>query len=95
MEGERHPMSLEVTDNRQLNRFELPIDGQTAFLAYVRTADAIRLVHTEVPPAFRGRGVGERLVSGALTLARAEGLRVVPECSFVRAYVRKHPEAIA
>lgn len=87
-------MSLDVTDNRELNRFELPIEGERAFLKYVRSADAIRLIHTEVPPAFRGRGFGERLVNGALTLARADGLRVVPECSFVRAYLRKHPEAI-
>lgn len=80
-----------VVDNRAASRFELPIDGQTAFVAYERTPGAIRLLHTEVPEAFRGRGFGQALVKGALEISRGEGLRVVAVCPFVRAYLRKHP----
>ena len=83
-------MSGIVVDNRPASRFELPIDGQTAFLTYERTADSIRLLHTEVPEALRGRHFGETLVQGALELARAERLHVVVVCPFVRAYLRKH-----
>jgi predicted GNAT family acetyltransferase len=84
-------MNPSVTDNPALSRFELPIDGESAFLTYERTADAIRLLHTEVPEAFRGRGFGEAVVAGALARARAEGLQVVAVCPFVRAYLRRHP----
>jgi hypothetical protein len=82
---------VNVIDNRALSRFELPVDGQTAFLEYGREADSIRLLHTEVPVAFRGRGFGQMMVRGALDVARQEGLRIVAVCPFVRAYLRKHP----
>lgn len=82
---------MNVIDNRQAGRFELAIDGQMAFLDYRRTPDAMKLIHTEVPEAFRGHGVGETLVKAALDTARSEGLRIVAICPFVRAYLRKHP----
>jgi predicted GNAT family acetyltransferase len=82
---------VNVIDNREANRFELAIDGQTAFLAYERTPDALRLIHTEVPEAFRGRGLGEMLVKAALDAGRAEGRSIVAMCPFVRAYLRRHP----
>ena len=82
---------VNVVDNRAANRFELPIDGDTAILDYERTSDAIKLVHTEVPEAFRGHGFGEQLVKGAVEAARAEGLRIVAVCPFARAYLRRHP----
>src|SRR4051812_12423770 len=58
-----------VTDNAARNRFELTIDGQTAYLAYEQTNDRLTLVHTEVPPALRGRELGGRLVDAALSAA--------------------------
>src|SRR5262249_47687869 len=88
--GVRLTVSADVTDNRALSRFELPVDGQTAFLSYERTAGSIRLLHTEVPEAFRGRGFGETLVKAVVEGARAEGVRIVAVCPFVRAYLRKH-----
>ncbi|HEX9367138.1 MAG TPA: GNAT family N-acetyltransferase [Vicinamibacterales bacterium] len=83
-----------VTDNPAARRFELAVDGQVAFLQYERKSDRLVLVHTEVPPALRRRGLGETLVKAALDAARREGLRVVPLCPFVKAYMRKHPEAV-
>ena len=50
------------------------------------------LVHTETPPAARGRGLASQLVQGALDNARSRGLKVVPVCWFVRDYLVKHPE---
>ena len=82
---------MTVTDNPALHRFELAIDGQTAFLIYDRTPDALRLIHTEVPEAFRGRRFGEALVKAAVEAGRSEGRRIVAVCPFVRAYLRKHP----
>ena len=81
-----------VIDNPQDNRFELSVEGQIAVLNYERSAKSLVLVHTEVPAALRGRHLGERLVEGAIAHAREKGLRIVPVCRFVRAYLRKHPE---
>ena len=83
----------DVVDNRGGQRFELEVDGETAFLEYQRTDDALALIHTEVPERLRGRGLGERLVVTALEAGRADGLRIVAVCPFVRAYLRRHPVA--
>ena len=80
-----------VVDNVTKNRFELSVNGETAYLLYERTNDALTLIHTEVPLALRGRHLGEALVEAALESARAAGLRVMAVCPFVKAYVRKHP----
>jgi predicted GNAT family acetyltransferase len=84
----------QVRDNRDDEQFEITVEGETAFLAYERSADALVLVHTEVPPALRGHHLGETLVKAALDAAAAEKLRIVALCPFVRAYLRKHPDAI-
>ena len=81
----------QVVDNTAAERFELEVEGQTAFLKYERENGALVLIHTEVPEALRGHHIGERLVKAALDAARAEGSRTVPICPFVRAYMKKHP----
>jgi len=81
-----------VHDNTQRHRFELDLDGHTAFSNYRREGDTLTIMHTEVPPALNGRGIGSSLVRGILDLARTQGLTVVPVCPFVKAYIGKHPE---
>jgi len=89
--GEPSDSEPEVSDNRSLSRFELLVDGHTAFLAYERTADVLTLVHTEVPRALRGRHLGETLVESALKSGREAGLRISVVCPFARSYLRRHP----
>ncbi|GJF06441.1 hypothetical protein PSD17_53880 [Pseudonocardia sp. D17] len=48
--------------------------------------------HTEVDDRFGGRGLGGVLARGALDAARARGLRVRPDCPFIRSWIEKHPE---
>ena len=81
----------QISDNPVRNRFELAIDGHTAFLTYERTVDSLTLVHTEVPVELRGRHLGEALVEGALEIGRREGLLIAVVCPFARAYLRRHP----
>ncbi|HEX4737590.1 MAG TPA: GNAT family N-acetyltransferase [Allosphingosinicella sp.] len=83
---------MEVVDNPARHRFELEADGVVAFAAYHRDDGIITFTHTIVPPELQGRGIGSTLVKAALAMVRAEGLKVVPECPFVRAYIEKHPE---
>ena len=86
------PLTNDVFDNREAGRFELQTEGGRAFLRYKRADGALTLIHTEVPEELRGHRLGERLVVAALDAARAEGLRVVAVCPYVRAYLRKHPQ---
>ena len=84
-------MTNTVHDNRAEQEFELTVDGERAIAAYQREGDTIVFTHTQVPPAIEGRGVGSKLVRSALDSARDEGLKVVPQCAFVRAFIQKHP----
>lgn len=81
-----------VTDNTALNRYELAVDGEVAFLAYRRNADHVLLSHTEVPDVFRGRGYGSVLAKHALDEARRAGRKVIVKCPFVTAWLRRHRE---
>jgi predicted GNAT family acetyltransferase len=84
---------MDVRDNPEELRYELVDDDQVVGeLLYRRYPDRILLVHTDIPPALEGQGLGSRLVAGALDDARAKGLRIVPVCPFVRSYLRRHPE---
>jgi len=82
----------EIRNNAELHRFELDADGSTAVSYYQLAPGVITFTHTEVPPALEGRGIGSRLARGALEFARAQGLKIVPKCPFIGAYVAKHPE---
>ena len=82
----------QVRDNPAASRFEMASGGAVAFVEYRRAGDRIALLHTEVPEALSGQGVGSKLVRGTLDAVRAEGLKVVPRCEFVAAYVERHPE---
>lgn len=81
-----------VSDNAAHSRFELTVDGRTAYLTYERSHDTLTLVHTEVPPEIRGRHLGDRLVDAALQAGRSAGLRIVVVCPFARAYLQRHPQ---
>src|SRR5215831_12008583 len=83
-------LAEEVRNNPASNRFELDVDGHTAASYYRLAPGVITFTHTEVPPELEGHGVGSRLVRGALESARAQGLKVVPQCPFVAAYMAKH-----
>ncbi|MFX4301397.1 GNAT family N-acetyltransferase [Alicyclobacillus tolerans] len=50
------------------------------------------LEHTVVSSQLRGHGIGGRLVQKVVEMARNEGLKIVPVCSFAVAEFKKHPE---
>ena len=85
-------MNRTVQDNAQHSRYELELEGGTAFIDYRRQGKVRILTHAEVPPAFRGQGVAERLTAGALELVRAQGEKVVPRCPYVALFIRRHPQ---
>jgi len=85
----------QVTDIQAGSRFELTADGNRAELAYLLSNGRLVLIHTEVPAALSGRGLGGVLVSAALDRAARDGLTVVPLCPFARGWLERHPDAAA
>ena len=75
------------------DRFEISVDGRAAGLARFVDVDGHRVFfHTEVDKAWSGHGLGGTLVHDALETTRAEGMRVVAVCPFVKKYVETHDE---
>jgi len=81
-----------VRHNLAASRFEAAVGDRLAVCAYRRSGNELQMTHTEVPPAAQGQGIAAALVREALAWADREGLRVRPLCSYVGAYMRRHPE---
>ncbi len=82
-----------VRDNPAEFRYEILRQGKPlGFIQYWISGERIGLVHTELLSSAQGLGVGSRLMAGALEDIRARGLRVIPQCPFVVAHLRRHPE---
>ncbi|WP_331767122.1 GNAT family N-acetyltransferase [Embleya sp. NBC_00896] len=89
-------MQARVIDNPEQSRYEIfaGVDaGELAgYAEYFLGDDEIAFIHTEVDRRFEGHGLAGVLVRGALDAARERGLGVVPNCDYLRAWMRKHPE---
>jgi predicted GNAT family acetyltransferase len=85
-------MNDTVSNNPAQQRYELAVDGHVAASYYEIADGVITFVHTEVPPELGGKGIGSKLIKGELDQVRAEGLKVIAQCPFVKAYIEKHPE---
>jgi uncharacterized protein len=87
------PADADVVQVAESRRYELRIGDRTiGHAAYDRRGNTLYATHTEVDRACEGRGFGSRLVEGMLEDAAHQGLQIVPLCSFVRAYIKRHPE---
>ncbi len=84
--------NLDIRRDDTDSRFEVVLDGQRAELSFTRLGDHITFHHTRVPKALEGQGIAGRMAHDALEYARAEGLRVEPQCPYVRSYIERHPE---
>jgi hypothetical protein len=86
-------MEPTVHDVPEADRYEIR-DGDRllGLAAYERRGDRVLFTHTEVDPQAEGSGLGGKLVRAALDDVRGRGGRVVPQCSFVRAWIERHPE---
>ncbi len=83
---------LQITHNTSARRFEAMVDGQLCEASYRLKDGVMHIVHTGVPAALQGRGLAAELVVAALAHAREQGWRVRPVCSYVAAYMRRHPD---
>lgn len=83
---------VHVIHNEPAARFEATVDGLLCVASYRRSGDLVDFHHTGVPRALEGRGIAAALVHEALTWAATAGLAVRPSCSYVRVFLRRHPE---
>jgi predicted GNAT family acetyltransferase len=74
-----------------LQRFELSLEGDVAFASCIRAGRRVVFDHTAVPEAFRGKGVAAIVVRAALDEARRQRWRIVPQCSYVAAFIARNP----
>jgi uncharacterized protein len=81
-----------VRDNRQLQRFELPVDDQVVFADYRRQPGRLVITYVEAPEALRGTGAAGQLMQGVMQEVRLEGIKVLPLCPYARAWIQRHPE---
>ena len=84
---------LTIEHDAAAKRFRAALQGYEAVLMYRTAGQDIDLYHTYVPEVFRGRGIAEKLCKAAFEHAKANGLSVIPSCSYIsEAYLKRHKE---
>ena len=81
-----------MIDNKDESRFELEENGELAFATYRRGGNVFTIPHVEAAVALRGKGTAARLMHGIAEMAREEGLKLAPTCSYAVAWFRRHPQ---
>lgn len=87
-------MSLTVTHEPDADRYVAHEKGELrGVVVYASAPGVLRLIHVEVPPFQRNRGIGGEVVQAVLDHLRTHSTdRIVPSCPFVVAWMRRHPE---
>lgn len=86
-------MDNQLFRNEEKRRFELEVDGHTAFIEYLIDKDHVMyLTHTEVPAALGGKGVGKNIVEQTLSYLKDNDFKLAPLCPFVAAYLKRNPD---
>ncbi len=86
-------MEYTITHNEAEQRFEIELDAtHKAIVEYKMMPDAIAFLHTEVPPAYEGKGIAGQLAKFVLDYAASNHLHVRPYCPYIKSYIDRHPE---
>ncbi|HUA81715.1 MAG TPA: GNAT family N-acetyltransferase [Dyella sp.] len=85
-------MALDIRHIAAAHRFEITVDGFVCELDYTLQGQVMSVTHTGVPEEVGGRGIAGELVRTAMEVARSQGWKVVPACSYARAWMERHPE---
>jgi len=78
--------------NTHSHHVELWVGDKEAFILFRLREPVLSLIHTEVPPALKGKGLADTLARATLDYARAHALRVKVICPFVAKFIQRHPE---
>ncbi|AHM61087.1 hypothetical protein D770_14165 [Flammeovirgaceae bacterium 311] len=75
------------------NMFVIELEGEKAYLEYEQAKDGtFMIMHTEVPPAHGGKGHAASLAEAALLYAEETNMKVMPYCTYMATYLRRHQE---
>ena len=92
---DRSTPELTIHHDGERSCFECEVDGLRCAAEYRQSGHVMRMTHTAVPAALEGRGIAAALVQAAFEHARGHGLKIDPQCSYVRSYMQRHPETQA
>jgi len=86
-------MHIEITDERSddgaIGQYDLLVDGEDAGeLTWSMRSGRRVISHTGVRHQLRGHGLAAELMKRAMDDARAEGVQVLPVCSYAVAFLR-------
>jgi predicted GNAT family acetyltransferase len=84
-------MSVDIRHDATRHRFEATVDGELCTLDYELSSAVMVITHVRVPESVAGRGIAASLTEAALTIARASRWRVMPQCPYAAAYMKRHP----
>ena len=86
--------NLEIREipEKNMGRFEMHVEDHIAFIDYLKKNHTLILTHTEVPEEISGQGIGKKLVHEVLSHAENNSFKVIPRCSFIIGYMKRHPE---
>ncbi len=85
--------SLTLRNNAEENQYEMALFGSDiALITYARSGDILTLLHTEVPPDYKGQGIADKITHDVFEEAKARGWKIAPSCPYAAIYVRRHPE---
>ena len=85
-------MTDNVRHNEAMSRYELEAEGGLTVVEYHRQGDILTITHTGTPPELQGKGLAGRLMKAVFEDVRRQGLKIIPQCSYVVAYLKRHPE---
>ncbi len=91
---DEEPITIEAENHGARGRYVVRVsDAPEAEMTWFSSGkDVITIDHTFVPPELRNRGIAEKLVQRGIADARAQGLKIVPACSYVALQFRRHKD---
>jgi len=85
-------MTLQITHRPEAGRIETTVDNSLCYIDYRPEGKVMHVLHTIVPDAVGGRGIAGELTEYAIDLARKNGWKINPVCTYTVAYFKRHPE---
>ena len=84
-------MDIQIKENETKGYAIAEENGKTAGkMTYSIPSSAFIIIdHTEVEPAFEGRGVGKQLLYKIVEMAREKEIKILPLCPFANAMFKK------
>lgn len=71
-------------------KFFIPLENGEALLAYTQVNEILDVHHVILPEDRLGQGIEEKLATACLDFARKNGLRIIPNCAYMKDFIENH-----